>query len=640
MSDIGTILIIVQSDMLFNLEAPASSAGSILNRIDQALHNGGVGKGDRQAEIVKLLLCKVQLEKTKRSLHSGANSNLIPQINLVLAEVRASLPQLVIGDLSLDEQSAEAAWSVFANIDGRLLENSWAQDIFMRFGPKFLKKDLDQYFTPTEIVEFMCGTLGITVKSKIIDPAGGSADFLTGAAFSCRGSGQSKDQPIIQYWDQSEEASTVATLNLWISGVDAEISVKDSIEKSNDLSGEFDFCITNPPFGTKTIWAAPRPLATISEYQLGWKPLRDGSRTLFRQQLGILFIERGLNLLRPKGILAIVLPSGYMSNPSEEYLRAWLLENHRVLGVISLPAGTFKKSGAGVSPDILFVQKGKTNVDYEIFMAKAREIGFDFKKQDTPKIYLRDRITGAYKTNPDGSLVSANDLKQIQEEFGQFASSQKISGLRKGKSETEPVSIRKSEVEKTLGKVLSPNRFDREYLRVRDSLIRTGAKTLSELGASLAQTRTFRKVDTRRYTYLDIGEIGQCSYKTDNSMMGWELPARAKHMVQRDDLLVSRLAGSSNKFCLISRDHENLVATNGLFIVRIPDKKIRLTFLAFLFTKEYRLQFDALATGSIMEDVKEEDFLNEILIPTGVTKDKLEQLEAYCDLQSAFISNP
>jgi type I restriction enzyme M protein len=572
-------------------------------------------------------------------LPAGVNSNLIVEINSTLSEVRASLPELVIGDLQLDERSAEAAWSVFADIDGSLLDNSWAQDVFMRFGPKFLKKDLDQYFTPTEIVDFVCGSLDLSVDSKIIDPAGGSADFLTGAAFSCKTSSRSNDQPIIHYWDQSEEASTVARLNLWISGVQAEIAVKDSIEKSKDLSGEFDFCITNPPFGTKTIWAAPKPLNSISEYQLGWKPSKDDSRVLFRQQLGILFIERGLNLLRPKGILAIVLPSGYMSNPSEEYLRSWLLENHRVLGVVSLPAGTFKKSGAGVSPDILFVQKGKTKIDYEIFMAKARSIGFDFKKKDTPKIFLRDPLTGAYNTNPDGSRISANDLRQIQEEFAQFASTQRISGLRKGKSEKEPVTILKSEVEKTLGKVLSPNRFDREYLQVRDSLKRKGAKTLSELGASLAHARTFRRVDKKKYTYLDIGEIGQCSYKTENVMMGWELPARAKHIVHRNDVLVSRLAGSSNKFCLVSRDHENLVATNGLFIVRIPDKTIRLTFLAFLFSREYRLQFDALATGSIMEDVKEEDFLNEILIPVGVPRDKLEQLEAYCDLQSEFISN-
>jgi len=39
-----------------------------------------------------------------------------------------------------------------------------------------------------------------------------------------------------------------------------------------------------------------------------------------------------------------------------------------------------------------------------------------------------------------------------------------------------------------------------------------------------------------------------------------------------------------------------------------------------------------------MEDVKEEDFLNEILIPTEVPRDKLRQLETFCDLQSAFIS--
>ncbi len=620
------------------VEPGSTSAGSILNRLDQALHNGGVGKGDRQSEIIKLLLCKVQLSRKPRSQKALGQQELKAQLNALLGEVRLQLPELSFSDIQLDNASTSAAWNVFSGMDSDLEGNSWAQDIFMRFGPKFLKKDLDQYFTPTEIVEFICGSLELSKEASVIDPAGGSADFLTGAANAARSQNKLPKRQIIQYWDQSDEAAIVARLNLWINNVTAEISVKDSIEKSVDLNGTFDFCITNPPFGTKTIWDSPRPLSAIEGYELAWRKPLQGNRFVFRQQLGILFIERGLSLLKPKGILAIVLPSGYMSNPSEEYLRTWLLDNHRVLGVVSLPAGTFKKSGAGVSPDILFVQKGKVSSDYEIFMARAHDIGFDYKKQETPKIYRRDEVTGEFRTTPSGDLIPANDLTEIRNELGAFALKHKVSGLVKRDSIRAPLTVKKSQVSMTVGKVLSPNRFDREYLAVRSRLINKGAVTLSELGGSLASSRNLRKIPSERYIYLDIGEIGQCSFKTSNRMMGWQLPARAKHEVRRDDVLVSRLAGSSNKFCLVSGDYQNLVATNGLFIVRIPDKTMRLTFLSFLFSDDYRIQFDALATGSIMEDVKEEDFLNEILIPTEVPRDKLRQLETFCDLQSAFIS--
>ena len=620
------------------VEPGSTSAGSILNRLDQALHNGGVGKGDRQSEIIKLLLCKVQLSRKPRSQKTLEGQELKSQLNALLGEVRLQLPELSFSDIQLDNASTSAAWKVFSGMDSDLEGNSWAQDIFMRFGPKFLKKDLDQYFTPTEIVEFICESLALSKEARVIDPAGGSADFLTGAAYAARAQNKLPPRQIIQYWDQSDEAAIVARLNLWINNVEAEISVKDSIEKSSDLNGTFDFCITNPPFGTKTIWDSPRPLSAIEGYELAWRRPLQGKSFVFRQQLGILFIERGLSLLKPKGILAIVLPSGYMSNPSEEYLRTWLLDNHRVLGVVSLPAGTFKKSGAGVSPDILFVQKGRVSSDYEIFMARAHEIGFDYKKQETPKIYRRDEITGEFRTMPSGDLIPANDLTEIRNELGAFALKHKVSGLVKRDSSRAPLTVKKSEVSLTVGKVLSPNRFDREYLAVRNRLINEGAISLSQLGGSLASSRNLRKIPSEKYIYLDIGEIGQCSFKTSNKMMGWQLPARAKHEVRRDDILVSRLAGSSNKFCLVSGDHQNLVATNGLFIVRIPDKMMRLTFLSFLFSDDYRIQFDALATGSIMEDVKEEDFLNEILIPTEVPRDKLRQLETFCDLQSAFIS--
>ncbi len=638
MSLVSAILgFVSQVSQLFSEPSPRS-AGSLLSRLDQALHNGGVGKGDRQAEIIKLLLCTVQLNRKPTSLGVQGFDDLRSYLNSVLSEIRIELPEIEITNIQLDAASTSAAWEVLTSMGPELLNSSWAQDIFMRFGPKFLKRDLDQYFTPTEIVEFMSQSLDISGESRVIDPAGGSADFLTGAAISSKLSAPSTPQPVMHYWDQSDEAATVARLNLWINGVKADVSIKDSIEKCDDLNGNFDFCITNPPFGTKTIWDKPRPIEAIEGYELAWKVPSQGKKFVFRQQLGILFIERGLALLKPKGILSIVLPSGYLSNPSEEYLRAWLLDNHRVLGIISLPAGTFKKSGAGVSPDILLVQKGKVNEDYDIFMAKADQIGFDFKKQDTPKIFARDELTGEFKTSESGELISANDLSQIKKELADFARANRIPGLSKGRSERTPLTVKRSDVLKTDGRVLSPNRFDREYLEVRAKLIKQGAKSIAELGGLLATDRTFRKRDNESYVYLDIGEIGQCSYKMSNSLMGWRLPARAKQEVHKDDVLVSRLAGSSSKFCLISGDHENLVATNGLFIVRIPDKVNRLTFLSFLFSNDYRLQFEALATGSIMEDVKEQDFLNEILVSTKVSRDRLSQLETFCELQSAFIS--
>lgn len=613
----------------------SESTSGLLSKLDQALHNSGIGKNERQAEIVKLLLCRVYAAKNGLTTNFVSSDEISGFVSEVLEKVKLELPQLKISHLKLDSVTLISVWKILSNLDPSRTDQSWVQDIFMKFGPQFLKKDLDQFFTPIEIVEFMCDVLNMNSKSVVIDPAGGSADFLTGASKSVRAMTGGPKGPALHYWDQSAEASEVAALNLWLGNTNASMKIQDSIAESTDLESKVDFCITNPPFGTKTIWAEPRPMEPLKNYDLACRWNSSGqSKELFRQQLGILFIERGLKLLKPGGVLAIVLPSGYLSNPSEWYLRKWLLENYRVLGVVSLPAGTFKKSGAGVSPDILFVEKTQVAADYEIFMSQAKTIGFDYKKQDVPVIYKRNLHDGSIVLDDNGIPVKDNDLEVISREFSKFARENNVSTIRQlTGSEAEYVSVKRSEVLDNPDLTLSPKQFSKEYLSVISTLKKKGS-TLKELGATVSNSDGLKINVENMYTYLDIGEIGTGTYRLENQLMGWQLPSRAKQRVSENDILVSRLAGSVNKFCLIGTSQKNLVATNGLFKVTFDDEKSRMLFFNFLFTKEYRIQVEALATGSIMEDIKEQDFLERLLIPTDVPDEKLQNLRDFVHLQS------
>ena len=49
------------------------------------------------------------------------------------------------------------------------------------------------------------------------------------------------------------------------------------------------------------------------------------SLSVHSYQLGILFIERTVNLLKEGGILVIILPSGYLNNQSLKYIKAIIL---------------------------------------------------------------------------------------------------------------------------------------------------------------------------------------------------------------------------------------------------------------------------------------------------------------------------
>lgn len=91
----------------------------------------------------------------------------------------------------------------------------------------------------------------------------------------------------------------------------------------------------------------------------------------------ILFVERCLELLKDGGKMAIVLPDGILSNPSQGYIMQYLLENSEIIGVIDLPMNTFLPY-TPTKTHVLFVKKTKEPRDsYDFFMSYAKTCGHD-----------------------------------------------------------------------------------------------------------------------------------------------------------------------------------------------------------------------------------------------------------------------
>jgi len=60
-----------------------------------------------------------------------------------------------------------------------------------------------------------------------------------------------------------------------------------------------------------------------------------------RIERDIIFLERCVNLLKPNGRIAIVIPHNKLGSGNWEYARKWLLRNLRIVGVLSLERNTF-----------------------------------------------------------------------------------------------------------------------------------------------------------------------------------------------------------------------------------------------------------------------------------------------------------
>jgi hypothetical protein len=71
----------------------------------------------------------------------------------------------------------------------------------------------------------------------------------------------------------------------------------------------------------------------------------------------LLFTERFLQLAKPSGYIAIILPDGVFSNATLQYFRNWLLTQAQILAILSLPRSVFTYAGANAKTSILFMRK-------------------------------------------------------------------------------------------------------------------------------------------------------------------------------------------------------------------------------------------------------------------------------------------
>lgn len=137
----------------------------------------------------------------------------------------------------------------------------------------------------------------------------------------------------------------------------------------------------------------------------------------------VLFIDRGLQLLKPGGRLMIVLPDGILCNSGDKYVREYIMGKKDdktgafvggkaiVKAVISLPSDCFALSGTGAKTSILYLQKRHANPSQpeqfqpepqtDVFMAVAETLGYVVKNNiedyNAGVANDLDKIVSAYK---------------------------------------------------------------------------------------------------------------------------------------------------------------------------------------------------------------------------------------------------
>lgn len=463
-----------------------------------------------------------------------------------------------------------------------------------------LRGDLDQYFTPRELTEFITKFADPKLGSIILDLAAGSGGFLIQAFQHQKRKIDHLAEPDI---DRRRKFDELIGKCLWAQEADYDLHVLakmnlimhgdgwnhvyqgDSLKSKYLLNNHYDFILTNPPF---TIKYDDQDVLSLFDLGIGKA----------KEELDILFVEKSIRCLKEGGELFIVLPEGMVNTKSYQYFREWLAEHTHLLMSVSIPEGAFIPVGKSVSKTcIIGVRKKyegseKKNKPKHVFVGKAAKIGYECGKKD-------------YK--PIGENDLAFFLSQSKESFDE---------IRKTECGGECAWVSVDDI--------TSARFDAGfYLNIarRNEWIKVGRKLvpLAEI-CKVKNNQITIKHDETIYNYLEIDSISETTGTFTNlrKRLGSEI-GNTMNQFKGGDILLSRINPRLARAVLIPSSITNgVVSGEGrvLELIKNPYIEDSAVLCALLQTDNVRWQLVHVANGSSSSRARVDDIamLNEIYV--------------------------
>ncbi len=371
-------------------------------------------------EMIKLIFCKIEDERAYRErtpafrAEAGEEPEAVKaRIDELFERVREQLTHdgVFAEHETITLDAASVRWVVGQMERGSLLatDSDVVGDAFEVFAEPKLVGEKGEFFTPRGVVKIAVRLADPQPLATICDPACGSGGFLIHAMKHIwdamerhprwRGSPdvdvrkREMATQTIYGIDKETDLVRIAKAYMAISGDGRSNIVHDnSLHNAAELTPAgkqhfvdghyfrtFDFVLTNPPFGTKT---KVLPV-DCKHFSLGhvWSKGDSGrwEQTAKVPDTGrdpyVLFVERCLDMLRPGGTLAIVLPETVFHARSLGYLRQFLRQGNSISAIISLPHNTFRPH-CNAKTCLVVLRKDQPQQE-QIIMANPDEMGHD-----------------------------------------------------------------------------------------------------------------------------------------------------------------------------------------------------------------------------------------------------------------------
>ena len=539
---------------------------------------------------------------------------------------------------------------------------------FEEFLPSQLRgQGLGQFFTPRPIVNFMADLASISIHDVVADFACGSGGFLI-KAFEQMEQGVEQlpdgtlkrmgttraelleDIKVNQIYgiDAEPRAARTAKMNMLMWGDGQKVVRGNALDDKDHAGRPYELAeysaknqgsgctviLANPPFGSRE-----KDEGILRRYALGGE-----SQDKKSVKTEILFIEKGLKLLRPEGKMLIVLPQGLLSGVNNARVRDYIHAHAEVRAVVSLPTHAFVQSGVPtVNTCVLFIQKftdekkslyderseglaaaeirellrSDPDFNYSIFMGTAEFVGFEPSG--------RSIVEAGERTDLD-LLLADFDAKEtiVSPEVDLFEFSARFYGDKsfRRKDQTVRGTVKGLKTAFTVQLSETEDRLDPPYYLFRSQSGPT-LKALHPIGDRVVEVKDRQKVVTdddkdREFAYASVSSDGIVTL--GDIMRGEEFAQDYRpKKVSPQDFIYNPMRINIGSIGLVP-DSQDVITSPDYVVFRANgiNPSYLLTLLRSPF---YRMYIDVISTGSIRDRLYFED-LRTIRIPNATATEQ------------------
>jgi type I restriction-modification system DNA methylase subunit len=594
----GTKQINISFDSLDNKDSINEVINNTLRAIRETLHRSGRLSSRKEGldELSKLIFSHfvsienggTGIDKSILDKNKGSSASLR---SFVEKSFREHLPKSLSHELKVDdfklslkdseEKFAEELIQAFEQHSCRepiqKIQGAGQLDILNAIFGNFLadsfidEKELGQYLTPTEVVNLMV-RLGVTSLETedyamfcnpsecnragfILDPSCGVGSFLAEVIrhFYSKVCDTSSVEDlhlwtstflsdVVMGIDKSERMIKLALTNLALFGIPSvNLHLANSLRRfgneadmTNQLQGTVKLILTNPPFGAEFSGD------DIEFYKIAtaWS-----DRSLKSIDSEVLFMERYIDWLAPNGVLVAVVPDSILTNRGlYSNLRRGIMDQVKILSVISLPSVTFGAAGTNTKTSIIHLKKkaDSSSKPYPVYFAICNNIGYEVTTRGSQRRKIK---------------TFKNDLPQIQLEIFEHSC---------------------REIGQVLEFSCEEERWDAtfhaglpQYVRERIEKNKAHSVLVKHVAVISEERLDPRRKETGKFNYIEISDIDAETLRVHSKEVSTaDAPSRARKLVHAGDILFSTVRPERRAVGVVPNHLDEAICSTGFAVLR------------------------------------------------------------------------